>query len=87
MHKIYRKTKLVSLKILLLIACLLPSALIMTSCMTADAASSGYVYECQGPKSEVYHTTPDCKGLNRCSTRIQKVQKKATTRRACKICA
>lgn len=87
MYKFYQRTKLTILKIALITACILPSALVMTSCMTADAASSGYVYECQGPKSKVYHTTPDCKGLNRCSTRIQKVQKKATTRRACKICA
>lgn len=65
----------------------LASALIMTSCASAEAASAGYVYECKGPKSKVYHTTPNCKGLNRCSTKVVKVQKNTTKRRACKICA
>lgn len=87
MYKIYQKTKLLIFKILLFIACLLPSVLIMASCASAEAASADYVYECKGPKSKVYHTTPDCKGLNRCSTKVVKIQKKATTRRACKICA
>lgn len=72
---------------LLFIACLLPSALIMTSCASAEAASADYVYECKEPKSKVYHTTPNCKGLNRCSTKVVKVQKNSTKRRACKICA
>lgn len=72
---------------LLFIACLLPSASVMTSCASAEAAGSGYVYECKGPKSKVYHTTPNCKGFNRCSTKVVKVQKNTTKRRACKICA
>lgn len=59
----------------------------MTSCITTDAANKGYVYECKGPKSKVYHTTPDCKGLNKCSTRIVKTSRQSTRRRPCKICA
>ncbi len=39
---------------LLFIACLLPSALIMTSCASAEAASADYVYECKvTPQTEV----------------------------------
>ena len=58
----------------------------LASCATSDAANSGYVYECQGPKAKVYHSTPKCKGLNKCSTSVKKVQKAATKRRGCRIC-
>lgn len=29
--------------------------------------STGTVYVCMGPKSKVYHSDPECKGLDRCS--------------------
>ena len=53
---------------------------------TSDATTNGYAYECQGPKAKVYHSTPKCKGLNKCSTNVKKVQKAATKRRGCRIC-
>ena len=32
-----------------------------------------YVYLCEGRASKVYHASPDCRGLSRCSTKIYKV--------------
>ena len=58
----------------------------MTSCASADAASDKSVYICTGPKAKVYHSTPDCKGLNRCSDTIKKVPKSSPKRKGCRIC-
>lgn len=57
-----------------------------TSCATADAATDQYVYICTGPKSKVYHSTPECSGLNRCSGIVKKVLKSSVKRRGCKKC-
>lgn len=48
-----------------------------------------YVYICTGPKSERYHKTSECRGLERCSKDIKKVtlayaEEKGRT--PCKIC-
>lgn len=51
--------------------------------------STGTVYVCMGPKSKVYHSDPECKGLDRFSTSVKAISlKKAEEmgRRACKIC-
>jgi hypothetical protein len=47
-----------------------------------------YVYLCEGPASKVYHASPDCRGLSRCSTKIYKVtlaEAQKMGRRPCKI--
>lgn len=46
------------------------------------------VYICTGPKATVYHATPKCKGLNRCSGKVIAVSFEGIKgkRRACKIC-
>jgi hypothetical protein len=47
-----------------------------------------YVYLCEGPYSKVYHKSPECRGLSRCSTRIYKVtleEAQKEGRRPCKI--
>lgn len=46
------------------------------------------VYICTGPNAKVYHRTPNCKGLNKCSGSIKKVSLRevSRSRRACKIC-
>jgi len=47
------------------------------------------VYICTGPYASVYHSTPNCSGLNRCSGNIVKVSLKharAMGRRACSKC-
>lgn len=56
-----------------------------------DVVSCGetYVYICTGPKSERYHKTSECRGLERCSKDIKKVtlayaEEKGRT--PCKIC-
>ncbi len=36
---------------------------------------SGDVYICTGPRSEAYHKTDHCFGLNRCSGDIERVTK------------
>lgn len=58
----------------------------VTGCATTDAAQDKAVYICTGPKAKVYHSTPDCKGLSRCSDTIKKVSKSSTKRKGCRIC-
>ena len=65
---------------------ILGSGACITSCMTAEAAQDQSVYICTGPKAKVYHSTPNCKGLNKCSSSIKKVSKSSTKRRGCKKC-
>ena len=65
---------------------LLMTLLLPVSCASSEAATTGEVYICTGPMSNVYHSRPDCKGLNKCSGTIKKVSKSSTNRRGCKIC-
>lgn len=47
-----------------------------------------FVYLCEGRYSRVYHKSPECRGLSRCSTRIFKVtleEAQKQGRRPCKI--
>lgn len=62
---------------------------------TSNATTNGFnnihsvVYVCTGPKAEVYHSRPNCKGLSRCSGTIKKMslsEARANKRRACKLC-
>jgi hypothetical protein len=72
---------------------LLTSLLLLTSFKTAPPAApitpkAEYVYICNGPRSVVYHQSPDCRGLSHCSTRIEKVTLAYAIklgRRPCKI--
>jgi hypothetical protein len=55
--------------------------------LAINAPDNG-VYICNGPNSKVYHRSNTCKGLNRCSTQITKLNLSSATakgRRACKI--
>jgi hypothetical protein len=52
------------------------------------AKQTEYVYLCEGPRSTVYHASPNCRGLSRCSTKIYKVtlaEAIKMNRRPCKI--
>lgn len=52
---------------------------------TADSS----VYICTGPYATKYHSTPECKGLNRCSGDVVKMsmdKAKESGYTACKIC-
>ena len=56
---------------------------------TVNLANESYVYICTGPKSERYHNTKNCRGLNKCSASIEKVtlkKAKEMGRTACGIC-
>lgn len=48
-------------------------------------------YVCLGPKAKRWHTRPDCKGLNKCSSTIEKVTIRYAEgtlgKTPCKICA
>ena len=44
------------------------------------------VYICNGSKSTKYHLTDDCRGLNRCSTAIEKVTLKEAQDKGRTIC-
>lgn len=59
-----------------------------TAPMAVEKTRTQYVYLCEGPYSKVYHKSPDCRGLSRCSTRIFKVtleEAQKEGRRPCKI--
>lgn len=53
-----------------------------------NVGESKMVYICTGPNAKVYHRTPNCKGLNKCSGSIKKVSVSdvSRSRRPCKIC-
>lgn len=56
---------------------------------TNNQANETYVYICTGPKSEKYHSSKDCRGLNRCSATIEKItltKAKELGRGPCDIC-
>lgn len=73
-------------KYLILAVVLLVGGAGLTGCASANAAQDEYVYICTGPKAKVYHSTPYCSGLKRCSGQVKKVSKSQTNRRACKKC-
>ena len=56
----------------------------------SDRGNDKVVYICKGPRSQCYHRTPNCSGLNSCSTQIYKVTEYEAVnnygRRACKKC-
>lgn len=41
--------------------------------LTSFNIIAGWVYVCKGPYSKKYHLVEDCRGLNNCSTPIEKV--------------
>lgn len=41
--------------------------------LTSFSVITDWVYICNGPYSKKYHLIEDCRGLNRCSTNIEKV--------------
>ena len=62
--------------------------LLLVFCGVASA-DSPRVYICLGGMSECFHKTPNCKGLERCSTDIKAIsldEAKKMGRRSCKWC-
>ena len=54
-----------------------------------SSSSSDNVYICTGGSSERYHSSPDCRGLGRCSGEIEEVSEEEAEdmgRTPCKIC-
>ncbi len=52
-------------------------------------AHTTMVYICTGPYAKVYHSSPSCRGLNRCSGDVRTIRLKSAQnmgRKACKIC-
>ena len=50
---------------------------------------SGTVYICTGPKARKYHSSPNCRGLNRCSGSIKSLSVSAAKSKGftpCRIC-
>ena len=50
---------------------------------------SGTVYICTGPKARKYHSSPNCRGLNRCSGCIKSLSVSAAKSKGfspCRIC-
>lgn len=53
-----------------------------------DTAVPGttYVYLCEGPMSHVYHYTQTCRGLRRCSTKLDKMTVEEAVKRGRRVC-
>ncbi len=53
--------------------------------------ATNVAYVCTGPKAYAWHSTPHCKGLNKCQSGIDEVTiayaEGTLHRRPCKICA
>ncbi len=66
--------------------------LLLTLCVSANYADDQVdagVYVCTGPKSQCYHRTDKCRGLNDCTSEVKQISKsEAETlgRRKCNIC-
>lgn len=71
---------------LIMIVVLLSS---MSSCASAEATGTDYVYICTGPKAKVYHHDKKCKGLSKCSGTVKSIHinEASGTRRPCRMCA
>lgn len=56
----------------------------------ASAKTEDLVYICYSNTSYAFHSSPNCRGLNRCTHKIIKVSKKDAVasygKRACKLC-
>lgn len=59
--------------------------LFFTSCSTYEVERR-YVYVCNGKKSYAYHYNPYCRGLNRCSTALEKITEKEAIKRKRRLC-
>lgn len=53
---------------------------------TATNSQSNAVYVCNGPGSEKYHYSPKCRGLNNCSTQLEKVSISEARSRGHQLC-
>ena len=57
----------------------------MISC-SSNEVSETYVYICKGSNSYVYHYSPHCRGLRRCSTDLQKLTAREAKEKKRKLC-
>ena len=78
------------MKKFLVLAILALTAPLATNYVSAAPANeTETVYICNGPCSKKYHKISNCKGLGKCSTRVEAVTKeqaKSMGRTPCKLC-
>lgn len=63
--------------------------LMLGAMMPSQVQESEQVYICTGPSATTYHSTDECRGLNRCSREIKMVsidKAKKMGRRPCRFC-
>lgn len=53
---------------------------------SSNYISEEYVYICKGSNSYVYHYSPHCRGLRRCSTDLQKLTAREAKEKERKLC-
>ena len=53
---------------------------------SSNEVSETYVYICKGPNSKVYHYTPHCRGLRKCSTELEKLTLREAKEKGRKLC-
>lgn len=52
----------------------------------ANNVTSKYVYICKGSNSYAYHYNPNCRGLRKCSTSLEKITLEEAKSRGRKLC-
>ena len=57
----------------------------MISC-SSNEVSETYVYICKSSNSYTYHYSPNCRGLRRCSTDLEKLTVKEAVEKGRKLC-
>ena len=74
------------LKVTLLIIALFVSVTAYSSYEGGIGGGIGYVYICKEPNSYVYHYSPHCWGLKKCSTALKKITEKEAKEKGRRLC-
>jgi hypothetical protein len=61
-------------------------SLVASFTFATSSSPSSSVYICNGPASKKYHLKEDCRGLDRCSTKIEKVTLEQAKEKGRTIC-
>lgn len=68
-------------KLILIFTILLVSVIAYSS-----NVASNYVYICKGSSSYAYHYNPNCRGLRKCSTSLEKITLEEAKSKGRKLC-
>ena len=60
--------------------------LLVSAIAYANNLTSKYVYICKGSNSYAYHYNPNCRGLRKCSTSLEKITLEEAKSKGRKLC-